>query len=77
MPKKTENDIVIKTARYGSLYVMRYGSPRPEPIDPIHKEPIIPTPRPNPGPVRYGSPRPEPPKKSSKLKRIIDIIKEK
>lgn len=56
---------------------MRYGSPRPEPIDPIHKEPIIPTPRPNPGPVRYGSPRPEPPKKSSKLKRIIDIIKEK
>ena len=100
MAKKKENDIIIKTARYGSLYVMRYGSPRPDPVDPIHEEPIIPTPRPNPGPVRYGSPRqktdvdffethevetiarygcppPEISNKPSKLKRIIEILKEK
>ena len=113
MAKKKENDsvknTVIKTARYGSLspnfprdpgsISIRYGSPRPDPVDPIHEEPIIPTPRPNPGPVRYGSPRldseepvkphevetiarygcppPEIFNKPSKLKRIIEILKEK
>ena len=114
MAKKKENDsvknTVIKTARYGSLspnfprdpgsISIRYGSPRSDPVDPIHEEPIIPTPRPNPGPVRYGSPRqktdvdffethevetiarygcppPEISNKPSKLKRIIEILKEK
>ena len=84
MAKKKENDsvknTVIKTARYGSLspnfprdpgsISIRYGSPRldsEEPVKPHEVETI----------ARYGCPPPEIFNKPSKLKRIIEILKEK
>ena len=89
MAKKKENDsvknTVIKTARYGSLspnfprdpgsISIRYGSPRQKPdVDffeikekPHEVEKIS----------RYGCPPPEISNKPSKLKRIIEILKEK
>ncbi len=89
MAKKKENDsvknTVIKTARYGSLrpnfprdpgsISIRYGSPRQDPEKPVRKEQKKPC-EPE-GIRRYGCPRPEISKKPSKLRRIIEIIKEK
>lgn len=86
MAKKKENDIIIKTARYGSLrpnfprdpgsIPIRYGSPRQkkpgmdffEIKEKPHEVETI---------ARYGCPPPEISNKPSKLKRIIEILKEK
>ena len=85
MAKKKENDIIIKTARYGSLrpnfprdpgsIPIRYGFPRQKPgmdffeiKEKPHEVETI---------ARYGCPPPEISNKSSKLKRIIEILKEK
>lgn len=85
MAKKKENDsvknTVIKTARYGSLspnfprdpgsISIRYGSPRQKPgVDffETHEIETI---------ARYGCPPLEISNKPSKLKRIIEILKEK
>ena len=89
MANKKENDsiknTVIKTARYGSLspnfprdsgsISIRYGSPRQktdvdffEIKEKPHEVETI---------ARYGCPPPEISNKPSKLKRIIEILKEK
>lgn len=86
-----KDDILNQPVRYGSprpnfprdpgSISIRYGSPRPYfPRDPdsifiIHEEQKKPC-EPE-GIRRYGCPRPEISKKPSKLRRIIEIIKEK
>lgn len=79
------DDILNQTVRYGSprpnfpwdpgSISIRYGSPRQDPEKPVRKEPKKPR---EPETIkRYGCPRPEISKKPSKLRRIIEIIKEK
>ena len=78
-------DILNQPVRYGSprpnfprepgSISIRYGSPRQDPEKPVRKEPKKPR---EPETIkRYGCPRPEISKKPSKLRRIIEIIKEK
>ena len=76
------DDILNQPVRYGSprpnfpwapgSISIRYGSPRQDPEKPVRKEP-----KKLHEPIRYGCPPPEISKKPSKLRRIIEIIKEK
>ena len=80
-----KDDILNQPVRYGSprpnfprepgSISIRYGSPRQDPEKPVRKEPKKPR---EPETIkRYGCLRPEISKKPSKLRRIIEIIKEK
>ena len=72
------DDILNQPVRYGSprrdhrSIFIRYGPPRQDPEKPDRKEP-----KKLHEPIRYGCPPPEISKKPSKLRRIIEIIKEK
>lgn len=80
-----KDDILNQPVRYGSprpnfprepgSISIRYGSPRQDPEILVRIEPKKPC-EPE-GIRRYGCPRPEISKKPSKLRRIIEIIKEK
>ena len=72
------DDILNQPVRYGSprrdhrSIFIRYGPPRQDPEKPVRKEP-----KKLREPIRYVSPPAVISKKPSKLRRIIEIIKEK